>query len=399
MGRVHAQKLAAYWLTSVGSLAMQYSFSVIFVDLLVAFDSTRAATAAVGSLSAGLMDGFGVVSGRAIARRGEVVCGAIGALLSGLGLIASSQCQTLWQLYVTYGVMLGVGQSLGLYSGVIACNKWFPENTALASGFANSGAGVGPFAIPFLWAALKRTTNGCRGARAALGAMVFAVLFAGALGLAPPPPSSEKRASVSRIEVSAVPGVRRLMRTTFIFGFGFWIPAVHIVRYGLDRDLSRRRAESLLLYLGAGALTMRVPVGALADRCGRSRVYSGVCLTYAVALAVTPVWERSYEGLAVFSFLCGSCIGSLLSLSATLVVDVAEVSDPDALARASGLICAFLGVGGTLGPVIAGAFYDAYETYLPGFYFGACALALAALSVHVEAKPPDEAATTPSVVV
>ena len=58
-----------------------------------------------------------------------------------------------------------------------------------------------------------------------------------------------------------------------------------------------------------------------------------------------------------------------------------------------------LGVGGTLGPVIAGAFYDAYETYLPGFIFGACALALAAVSVHVEAKPPDEAATTPSVVV
>ena len=398
MGRVHAQKLGAYWLTSVGSLAMQYSFSVIFVDLLVAFDSTRAATAAVGSLSAGLMDGFGVISGRAIARRGEVVCGSLGALLSGLGLVASSQCQTLWQLYVTYGIVLGVGQSLGLYSGVIACNKWFPENTALASGFANSGAGVGPFAIPFLWAALKRTTNGWRGALAALGAMVFAVLFAGALGLAPPPPSSEKRAPVAPIAVSAVPGVRRLMRTTFIFGFGFWIPAVHIVRYGLDRDLSRRRAESLLLYLGAGALTMRVPVGALADRCGRSRVYSGVCLTYAVALAVTPVWERSYEGLAVFSVLCGSCIGSLLSLSATLVVDVHEVRDPDALARASGLICAFLGVGGTLGPVIAGAFYDAYETYLPGFYFGAGALALAAVSVHVEAKPPDDA-TTPSVVV
>ena len=398
MGAVHAQKLGAYWLTSVGSLAMQYSFSVIFVDLLVAFDSTRSATAAVGSLSAGLMDGFGVISGRAIARRGEVVCGALGALLSGLGLIASSQCQTLWQLYVTYGIVLGVGQSLGLYSGVIACNKWFPENTALASGFANSGAGVGPFAIPFLWAALKSSTNGWRGALAALGAMVFAVLFAGALGLAPPPPSSEKRAPVSPIAVSAVPGVRRLMRTTFIFGFGFWIPAVHIVRYGLDRDLSRRRAESLLLYLGAGALTMRVPVGALADRCGRSRVYSAVCLTYAVALAVTPVWERSYEGLAVFSVLCGSCIGSLLSLSATLVVDVREVRDPDALARASGLICAFLGVGETLGPVIAGAFYDAYETYLPGFYFGAGALALAAVSVHVEAKPPDDA-TTPSVVV
>ena len=192
-------------------------------------------------------------------------------------------------------------------------------------------------------------------------------------------------------------GSRAVTSSPHVFSVIGVATQVHIVRYGLDRDLSRRRAESLLLYLGAGALTMRVPVGALADRCGRSRVYSAVCLTYAVALALTPVWERSYEGLAVFSFLCGSCIGSLLSLSATLVVDVAEVrGDPDALARASGLICAFLGVGGTLGPVIAGAFYDAYETYLPGFIFGACALALAAISVHVEAAEKDEAATTPS---
>ena len=74
---------------------------------------------------------------------------------------------------------------------------------------------------------------------------------------------------------------------------------VHIVRYGLDRDLSRRRAESLLLYLGAGALTMRVPVGALADRCGRSRVYSAVCLTYAVALARTCVETLRHRADAV----------------------------------------------------------------------------------------------------
>ena len=130
MGRVHAQKLFAYWLTSVGSLAMQYSFSIIFVDLLVAFDSTRAATAAVGSLCAGLMDGFGVVSGRSIARRGEVACGSLGALLSGLGLIASSQCTTLWQLYVTYGVMLGAAwKSTGVSGAQVISRRCFSAMT------------------------------------------------------------------------------------------------------------------------------------------------------------------------------------------------------------------------------------------------------------------------------
>ena len=35
------------------------------------------------------------------------ICLQAGALLSGPGLVASSQCRALWQLYVTYGVMLG----------------------------------------------------------------------------------------------------------------------------------------------------------------------------------------------------------------------------------------------------------------------------------------------------
>ena len=42
---VHARKLAAYWFVSVGTLALQYAFSIIFVDLLEAFDGSRAATA------------------------------------------------------------------------------------------------------------------------------------------------------------------------------------------------------------------------------------------------------------------------------------------------------------------------------------------------------------------
>jgi MFS family permease len=118
-------------------------------------------------------------------------------------------------------------------------------------------------------------------------------------------------------------------------------------------------------------------------------VYTTVCLVYAGTLAGTPAWQRSYAGLAVFSLLCGSCIGSLLSLSPALVVDVREVAgDPDALARASGLICSCLGYGGALGPVIAGALCDAYGTYVPGMMFGAGALALAAVLVHVEPAPP-----------
>ena len=51
-----AVEVGAYWFISVGTLALQYAYSIIYVDLLDAFDGSRAATALVGSLSAGVMD-------------------------------------------------------------------------------------------------------------------------------------------------------------------------------------------------------------------------------------------------------------------------------------------------------------------------------------------------------
>ena len=120
---VHARKLAAYWFVSVGTLALQYAFSIIFVDLLEAFDGSRAATALVGSTCAGVMDMMGYASGVAVARRGERTCGAAGAVISGGALVLASRAGALWHLFVTYGLVLGVGQSLALNSGVVCCNQ------------------------------------------------------------------------------------------------------------------------------------------------------------------------------------------------------------------------------------------------------------------------------------
>ena len=397
MGRVHAQKLFAYWLTSVGSLAMQYSFSIIFVDLLVAFDSTRAATAAVGSLCAGLMDGFGVVSGRAIARRGEVACGSLGALLSGLGLIASSQCTTLWQLYVTYGVSwalrgnqpvcrqrlfsamflgddVAAGSSsggtdiatpssrcrvdgvevdaaiqderavnlistqvgrrpvTGLYSGVIACNSGSPRTRRSRRGYNPARAWALRDSV--LWAALKRNKHGAGRRRSGPWSSRCSC---GALGLAPPPPSSEKRARLS-IAVSAVPGCGGSCARRLFSGSASGFPRSAARRCSAGRGDNRRapaRSTSgpLARPLGGGGspvywaprLTMPCPRRA---RGQMSRAVTRDVPRAAVALA-RGLGAR-LRGARRLSFLCGSCIGPAVALGDARRRR-AEV-DPDALA-------------------------------------------------------------------
>ncbi len=91
-------------------LGIQYSFGVIFVELLEEFDSARDAVAWVGSMCLGFQLGMGVVSGWLIARFGERRVLFAGGVLASTALVLSSFAQELYQLYVTYGAGMALNQ-------------------------------------------------------------------------------------------------------------------------------------------------------------------------------------------------------------------------------------------------------------------------------------------------
>ncbi|HLH95893.1 MAG TPA: oxalate/formate MFS antiporter [Xanthobacteraceae bacterium] len=73
----------------------------------------------------------------------------IGALLSGIGWIASSSTVSLWGLYATYGLLCGVGTGI-VYVGVIGLMvKWFPEQRGFATGVVAAGYGFGAMLTTF----------------------------------------------------------------------------------------------------------------------------------------------------------------------------------------------------------------------------------------------------------
>jgi MFS transporter, OFA family, oxalate/formate antiporter len=68
---------------------------------------------------------------------------AVGAALSGAGWIASSQITTLEGLYLTYGLLCGVGTGI-VYVGIVGLMvKWFPDRRGLATGMVAAGYGFG----------------------------------------------------------------------------------------------------------------------------------------------------------------------------------------------------------------------------------------------------------------
>ncbi len=77
-------------------------------------------------------------------RSGPRVVAMTGALLYGIGVALASQSQLgLWWLYLTYGVIGGIGLGFAYIVPISVLVKWFPDKRGLMTGIAVGGFGAG----------------------------------------------------------------------------------------------------------------------------------------------------------------------------------------------------------------------------------------------------------------
>ena len=78
-------------------------------------------------------------------RKGPRVVAITAGVLYGLGVfLASFSADKLWWLYLSYGVIGGVGLGFGYIVPVAVLVKWFPDRRGLITGIAVGGFGAGP---------------------------------------------------------------------------------------------------------------------------------------------------------------------------------------------------------------------------------------------------------------
>ena len=72
----------------------------------------------------------------------KIVCS--GCFILALGLLLSSTIDSLWQLYIFFGLISAVGITFtGMVPHVFLVSEWFASNRASAIGFVYAGTGVG----------------------------------------------------------------------------------------------------------------------------------------------------------------------------------------------------------------------------------------------------------------
>jgi len=120
------------------------SFGVYYLALLEEFAWSRSDGATIASVNFVVYALASPLVGLAFDRFGPRLLMPIGAFLVGAGLVLSSVAESLWGLYISYGLITALGQGALSFVGHNALiSFWFVRKRATAIGIASMGQGLG----------------------------------------------------------------------------------------------------------------------------------------------------------------------------------------------------------------------------------------------------------------
>ena len=137
------------WVIAIAGVFLQialgavYAWSVFRVPLVKQFGWTISEVTLTFTISIFVLGFAAFFGGLWLNHKGPRLVALTGGVLYGLGVFLASFSHNLWWLYLSYGVIGGVGLGLGYIVPVAVLVKWFPDRRGLITGIAVGGFGAG----------------------------------------------------------------------------------------------------------------------------------------------------------------------------------------------------------------------------------------------------------------
>ena len=145
----HIIAAACFGIQAIG-VGTYISYGVFFNPLISEFGWSRAAISGASSVAFFLMGLFGIVVGRLNDRMGPRNVMAATGFLFGFGHLLMSRLFAVWQLYLFYGVIIGIGLSSVDVIALSTTARWFVRKRGIMTGIVKIGTGAGQFIIPLV---------------------------------------------------------------------------------------------------------------------------------------------------------------------------------------------------------------------------------------------------------
>ncbi|HXA25343.1 MAG TPA: MFS transporter [Acetobacteraceae bacterium] len=327
-GRIHYAwiALAVAFTVTLGAVGVRAAPGVIIVPLERAFGwSVGTISAAIslnilllgltGPFTTGLMETLGL-------RRTILLC--LTLLLVGTGL--STFITAPWQLFFTWGLLVGVGSSAGAVGMAAAvANRWFVAHRGLAMGLLSSANAAGQLIfLPILgrlsqdygWQSVSITVTLTIAVLIPLAALLLpespAAIGLGPLGAVVEPPAPPRAGNPFSVAMDGlIRGARSLDFWLLALSFGICgfstngLIGTHLIAFCVDHGYSQFAGAGILASLGVFSLIGSAISGWLTDRFNPRILLFWIFGLRGLSLLLLPYTSFDTVSLTVFAVFYG----------------------------------------------------------------------------------------------
>ena len=361
-------------------------------------------TFSIAILSLGCSAFFG---GLWMGRSGPRIVAITSGILYGAGVfLASFATDSLTVLYLTYGLLAGVGIGLGYIVPVATLIKWFPDKRGFITGVAVAGFGAGALVTGPV-AKILIDSLGLFPTFAVLGVIYLVLVIGAALFMRNPPagwkPEGYEPDTSASSERSGVDyelgGALRTWQWYALWALlflnvtaGIAIIAEAAPMAASITNVSPLVAAGLVSIISVANGAGRFLWAWLSDAIGRKWVFLTMYLLQALCFFLIPTIGTTYLTLAVLAFIIVSCYGGGFG---TMPAFNADYFGSLNVGKIYGLMITAWGFGGVLGPLLISRVVDATGGYQNAFYILAGLMLVSSILPFI-VRPPKRAEGPPT---
>jgi MFS family permease len=296
----------------------------------------------------------------------------------GLGFLLMSQISAVWQFYLFYGVIIGIGMSATFVPANSIVARWFTKMRGMMTAIVLAGSSVGTMVMPPI-ARWLISIYGWRVSYSVVGIIALVLIILPAQFLKREPsqigqlPYGEDKARAERLRptprgFSVEEAVRtsqlwQLCAISLCIWFCTGIIMAHIIIHTTGLGISADSATSNFVVMSGVSVVGRLIMGGVADRIGNKLAL----IIGFVVMSISFFWllvAREMWMLYLFGIIFGFAYGSLGPLVSLAVAELFGLSSHGAIFG----VTFFAGIiGEAAGPVLAGGIFDVTGSYQLAF--------------------------------
>lgn len=245
----------------------------------------------------------------------------LGVVLEAASLICASFAYRIWHLFLTQGILFGIGMGFLFVASVPIVPQWFTTRRSLANGFSTAGSGLGGLVYSFATGAMIQNL-GLEWAFRILGVLAFVVNTVCTILI------RDRNKIIGSTQLAFDMSLFRRPEYLLLLGYGWFSMLAYVVlifslaNYANEIGLGASQAALVSAFFNMGQAIGRPLVGYFSDRTGR--ITMAALMTMLAGVFSLAIWipATTYGVLIFFAVVGGAVAGTFWVTVAPVTAEV-----------------------------------------------------------------------------